>query len=970
MQSRIKKNLILSSILLSLALPIYSQKVTNNEIKRRVESYKADIRGPYKEIRWYCKDGTIIPPKEKCPEPGGVQRARHKEEVDALAVSNHIFLGQILATTPYKDFWDVEFNHSRLKQYQLEKFLRTSDNGWILRKAQYYRGAYQAEDEEAWGIEFYNWLLANEIAVKKNFFLVRQSVRDIPHQGDNNLTQNIRAVSKLISEEYPAFLDLRVKIHGQPDVGDIEKTQIFLDKNRSKLSPEQIKMFDQLIRDMKSQYKPIDLNSLNVHLKKLPKGAGLLTPLNQFISNYNNLKTSKEKISALSEMLFILRKDILSVSTPAGRLAVLDISVALEDILIREQSGLKMNNIYDYLENIFVLGKAAAGCGYIELWEWEKISDKITVPATDELSLKSLIAFFESGRSIVDWGTSMFFTNYSDVSELYMGFEKLAGGFIDDKIRSSILLRIGSSVTSFGDVLSEYRPNSNKVMGIPGQNYIRGLNPGYAKGELIVVDGEPAEDLDKNNIYIFNKPPADMKPVAGIATVSEGNLVSHVQLLARNLGIPNAVISMENLADLRKHSGKMVFYAVSSGGTVIIKPEEQMTSEEKKLFVTRKRSAEKIAVPIERIDLTQTVVLSLTNVSAISSGIICGPKAANLGQLKKMYPDHVVNGIVIPFGIFRQHLDQKMPDNTISYWEYLNNIFQKASLMAKENKSEKEIESFTLAELEKFRKSVSQIQLSESFITDLKLSFKNEFGQEIGKVPVFLRSDTNMEDLKDFTGAGLNLTLFNVADYDAIIQGIKEVWASPYTDRSYKWRQQFLLNPENVFPSILIIPSVDVDYSGVMITTGVPTNNTEELTIAFSRGAGGAVEGQLAETYLLNNNQTTTLLSPAREPEYKKLPVTGGTKTYFASFENPILNEDNINSIITIAERLIQDLPRIPGVETEGPFDIELGFKDDKLWLFQVRPFVENKNAAASEYLNSLNPDIRDKKMIQIEKPL
>ena len=74
-----------------------------------------------------------------------------------------------------------------------------------------------------------------------------------------------------------------------------------------------------------------------------------------------------------------------------------------------------------------------------------------------------------------------------------------------------------------------------------------------------------------------------------------------------------------------------------------------------------------------------------------------------------------------------------------------------------------------------------------------------------------------MEDLKEFTGAGLNLTLFNVLDKEKIIEGIKDVWASPYTERSFKWRQVYLLNPENVFPSILVIPSVDVDYSGVLI---------------------------------------------------------------------------------------------------------------------------------------------------------
>ena len=105
---------------------------------------------------------------------------------------------------------------------------------------------------------------------------------------------------------------------------------------------------------------------------------------------------------------------------------------------------------------------------------------------------------------------------------------------------------------------------------------------------------------------------------------------------------------------------------------------------------------------------------------------------------------------------------------------------------------------------------------------------------------VVLRSDTNMEDLKEFTGAGLNLTLFNILSEKNIIEGIKRVWASPYTERSFKWRQKYLSNPENVFPSILIIPSVDVEYSGVMITKGINNGNDNDLTVAFSRGAGGA----------------------------------------------------------------------------------------------------------------------------------
>ncbi len=954
-----------------LIFPLHAQKVGNEEITRRVEAYKKDIKGPYKEIRWYCKDGTILPPQERCPEPGGVQRARHKDEVVALSQSNHVFLGQILSTTPYPDFWDPEFNHSRLKQYQLEKYLQAIDNGWVLRRAQFYRGAFQAEDEETWGVEFYQWVLADNRFIEESYFLIRQSLRDLPHQGDNNLTQEIRAVSKIISDTLPAFLDIRVKIHGQPDATDIGKVELFREKYRKELGGEQLKMFDKLISDMKTLYKPVNINALKAFVNQFPKDAELRESVAMFISEYNNLRDGSERIAGLSRMLLELRQGILSLPGPKARLAAMDLSIALEDILLRELSGYGMNTIGDHLETIRNLGMAAAGCGYMELWEWDQVASPLMVPAEEEVSLEFLVRFFETGRRMTEWGIGMFRAHYGSVMDLFGGFEPMAYGFLDDRVRSSLLLYTGTVVENLADQMLEYRPASNHVMGIRGQNSIRGLNPGYATGELVVVTGMAENmEVDREKIYIFDKPPSDLKPVAGIATVSEGNMVSHVQLLARNLGIPNAVITPQNLEDLKEFSGETVFYAVSPGGSVILKPRDQITREEQKLIEIRKRAQEKVSVPVHKIDLEQKTIVNLRHVSARSSGIICGPKAANLGQLKRMFPEHVVEGIVIPFGIFRMHLDQMMPGQELSYWQYLNQVFDRADQMIREGAGKDETDAYLLAEMAVFRKSISQIRFREEFMDDLRNSFLDVFGKEMGQIPVFLRSDTNMEDLKDFTGAGLNLTLFNVVDTGAIAQGIRDVWASPYTERSYKWRQQYLLNPENVFPSILVIPSVDVDYSGVMVTRGISNQDEKDLTVAFNRGAGGAVEGQAAESWLLEHNGGQVLLSPAREPSFISLPETGGSKREFATFETRVLNQENLESLREIAGQVRELLPRAPGIETSGPFDIELGFKENKLWLFQVRPFVENKNAAASEYLNSLDPEYRDQMMISIQKEI
>ena len=908
-------------------------------------------------------------PKERCSMKGGVQRARYKAEVNSLAKSNHIFLGQILSTTPQADFWDEVNNHSRLKQYQLEKFLRAADNGWVNRKAQYYRGAYQVEDEENWGIQFFGWVLADKAHIKEDFFLLRQSAKDIPHSGDNNIAMRVRAESKAIADQYSPFMDLRVKLHGQPEESDLKKVETFYSNHKDKLTGSLNDQFVQLIADLRLLYQSININDINSYLSKLSSSSEAHQVLSQFIADYQKTSATMQKCVALSAAALGLRKSLLNKLTSSERLTVIDVSIKLEAILMRESSQWQPETLDEQMKKIYTLAQGATGFGYLELWEWEVLSKALTRPTGNTIVLKQLTAWFENARRSVEWAIGMIRAHYHDVVELYSGFEPLANGFFDDQVRSGILLNLGNAISRLGDFQAQAAGLSNSVMGVSNQSAFRGLNPGYAMGELVVMDQASEEmEVSPDKIYIFNRPPADLKPIAGIATVSEGNMVSHVQLLARNLGIPNAVLSLENLEELKKFNGQKVFYAVSNKGTVLMKSITEMTSTEKRLFETRKRSEERIRVPVDKLKLDETNVLNLRSVDASQSGILCGPKAANLGQLKQLFPDHVVEGLVIPFGIFKAHMDQPMPGTDGSYWDFLNNTFSQAGSLKDEGKTTGEIDQFVLGKLEILRNAIKQMPLLPSFRAGLEKAFRQVLGAQFGQVPVFLRSDTNMEDLKDFTGAGLNLTLFNVLEPEKITQGIKEVWASPYTERSYKWRQSYLLNPENVYPSILIIPSVNGDCSGVMITKGVSTGNTDDVTVAFNRGVGGAVEGQAAESWLLRGDGENVLLSPSREDTYTTLPSTGGTQKKFTPFNNRILKVAYLQDLRQLTQLLNEKLPAGSGML--GPYDVELGFKDDKIWLFQVRPFVENKKATSSEYLNSLTPSVDDQRVIPLNSKM
>jgi len=954
------------TLFFSLALTFPAQAQVEKEM---IQALKKDPKGPFQAIKWFCPDGQILTPLEECPSKGGLQHGLLKETISRLEQEKQIYLDLVLAGAPHERIWDMSGHHSRIKQYALTKYLFLADDGWIYRQAQYYRGAIQAEDENDWGDDFLNWLLADPDTAARQFFQVREACRIIPHRNLNqNRLQTIRSVSKTLGDQIPGFMNLRVKIHGQPDSGDLSMVQTFMEKNKATFNENQIKLFGKLIENLESVYSLTAAANLEKLLAgkigQLPELSDSIRALGQSIprineARYSFLASESNPYKDMADLLLKIRDLVLSVR-PDIRLALMDFSLETEKTLFSAIGNWHPKTLADLMEKCRILATAAAGCGYMEMWEWDAVKsyglqDSELKDPGFSMDFKQFRLKVEQIRRMVDWGTLMIRSFYLPEIKLYSQFEPMTRGFVDDRIRSSVLLPLGESVgqlTHFAQAaadVSHQLPEGIKPHGI------RGLNPGLAHGILEVDNGDSTIQVkDSKKIYAFKAIPSELKPVAGMLTVSEGNLVSHVQLLARNLGLPNAVISSENLDSLMPYSGQKMFYAVSQTGSVVLKHDSLLTDQERALVQGRKSTKKLFRVPVEKINLIKNTLIPLSQVRAGDSGRICGPKAANLGQLKSLFPEQVVEGIVIPFGIFREHMDQVMPGLTITYWQFLTGILSTPFAG----------DAQLIEKLIKLQSAIKKMPFLPEFKTDMAKMFETTFGNAMGSVPVFIRSDTNMEDIHDFTGAGLNLTVFNVLDPNKLFQGIRDVWASPYGERSYLWRQKFLENPENVFPSILLLPSVNVDKSGVVITHGIVSNTSDDITVAFNRGVGGAVDGQTAETFLLTGTDTDILLYPARESMAVNLPLTGGVEKKFLLLDQPILTREDRLMIRKLVKTVLKILPNTPGIEGQGPFDIELGFINNSMRLFQVRPFVENKRASTLNYLLNLDKNNSEPKPI------
>jgi hypothetical protein len=87
-----------------------------------------------------------------------------------------------------------------------------------------------------------------------------------------------------------------------------------------------------------------------------------------------------------------------------------------------------------------------------------------------------------------------------------------------------------------------------------------------------------------------------------------------------------------------------------------------------------------------------------------------------------------------------------------------------------------------------------------------------------------------------------------------------------------------------------------------------------------------------------------------------------------ASGTEAVLNRKDIDLLINVAGSVPDRFPRFK--DTAGqpvPTDIEFGFFQNKLVLFQIRPFLESSRARQSLYLNRLDQNLLEKQNIRID---
>lgn len=944
----------------SAANPAAASDARAAQFRGWITEMKDQPRGPFSGIKWFCKDGRVLAPKDyACAGKGqGWQHGEWSDRTRQIRAQGWQVANLLAGLDVDKTLADPAFA-DLYAQWLVEKFLVAADDGWILRKAQFYRGAVQEEDERDAARRLLIGMSAQPAWTGHRFVALRTGVRLLPHGADTASAQKVRNLVAALNDRDASFERLRIKIHGSPEAADADAVRTWAAAAKNPTLAEQART---LAAEIDRVYAPQPFTQvLDAAAKDLAAETSLKPLLADARSAFATNAGADPRLAASAALLRQLREALPKVASGARRLRVLDLSLAAEGEHFRaaaelrgvEEKGGARPTRATAIARLKAGADAAYGSGLIGARERAELDKAFGRFSGDSIALGEHLAALRSLGLVPGWGAQTLRQHFGEAMDKFAAIEPLADQFIQDQLRGSPLLAYSQGLDALSRDANRAAGVQHRLMGREIGTGFSALNPGLARGVLHSNPDMKAVDAFRaDGIYLLPETVSDLPPVAGILTAGAGNPLSHVQLLARNLGIPNVAVDAGLLPELRRLDGQRIVLAVSPSGLVEIQADGATWDA---VFGTdaKPEQAVMFAPDVAKLDLTQRDFVSLDKLRAADSGRSVGPKAAKLGELKSRFPDRVVPGVGIPFGLYREAvLDKPYQGGTKTVYQWMVERFRQLEALPAGSAEAARASEALRAEIHAI---VRNTDPGPQFRERLRAAMAREFGADF-KGGVFIRSDTNVEDLPGFTGAGLNLTLFNIVGFDNIVKGIAEVWASPYSARAWAWRQSHMSGPEHVYPAVLLLRTVPAEVSGVMITQDVDSGDAGVLSVAVNEGVGGAVDGQAAESIRVDRATGDVRLMAVATAPRKLVPLaTGGVARQPVSGRDTLLGPGEVRQLIAFADEIPRQFPQLGEDGKPVAADVEFAFVGGRLGLLQIRPFNESRQARGAAHLAAMD---------------
>lgn len=452
-----------------------------------------------------------------------------------------------------------------------------------------------------------------------------------------------------------------------------------------------------------------------------------------------------------------------------------------------------------------------------------------------------------------------------------------------------------------------------------GQEYLA-LNVARTVGRVHVIEKlDDTVEIGYNEILVLKEVPPSLQPVAGLIIAQPSTPLSHINLLAKGWNIPNAYI--KNADQLfRELDGKWIEFETKLDNYTY-KPAGRETGYKPPNVDDTLKTPE--------ADLNVTKLASLREMRKKSS-LAYGAKAANLGEvLNSKLPGVIVpDGFSVPFVYYKQFMEANGFDekvlNLLDDNDFIHNP------------------KFRREKLKEFRAEIQNGKFDEK----LRDEIIKKWDAQLSGQAVYVRSSSNVEDLPNFSGAGLYSSVKNVKDADKIIEAVKTVWASVWNFEAYEARERNFVDHTGAMMSAFIQVGVNMENGGVMITRD-PFDRENKGAVYISAvwghnlpvtgGDGEVKKTVIPEQILFTPKSNSVQVLTQSDQDVMFIPAAdGGLKSVPFDNKRRVLTDAVARDLVKVA----QNIKRIFGGSEQ---DIEWGIAKGRIYILQARPYIDKK---------------------------
>ena len=231
---------------------------------------------------------------------------------------------------------------------------------------------------------------------------------------------------------------------------------------------------------------------------------------------------------------------------------------------------------------------------------------------------------------------------------------------------------------------------------------------------------------------------------------------------------------------------------------------------------------------------------------------------------------------------------------------------------------------------------ITGCELSSTLTAELAAAYQALPGDDPA---VAVRSSANAEDLPGLSFAGQQDTYLNVRGVAALLESVRNCWASLWTAQALSYRNEMGIASDAVAMGVVVQIMVPADVAGILFTANPATGERGEMVVNASFGLGEAVVGgQVTPDTFIVDRSTLKPKETTLGTKERQVVADGNRGTRLVEVD---ADERGTSSLaVEVLTELAGLAARVEEHFGGQPQDIEWAVADGKLWLLQSRPIT------------------------------